>query len=205
MSQNVRVRSVVGAELAAQVGALARLRVAVFREWPYLYDGDLAYEEAYLRTYAQAPHSVFVLAQDPTGQVVGMATGLPLTQADPATRAPFETAGIDLATVFYFGESVLDPAHRGQGLGHAFFDAREAQARHLRDQESQPLTHTAFCAVDRAADDPRRPPGARDLSPFWQARGYTPNPHLKATFTWREQGAPQQTQHTMIFWQRPLD
>lgn len=200
-----RVTTSVGADLPAQVAALARLRIAVFRAWPYLYAGDEAYERGYLHTYAATPHSLFVLAQDAEGAVVGMATGVPLVHADAATRAPFEAAGTDLATVFYFGESVLDPAWRGRGLGHAFFDAREAHARRLRDVEGLPLTHTAFCAVVRAADDPRRPVGARDLTPFWRARGYTPDPHLKARFAWRELDAEAETEHEMGFWLRSLD
>ena len=41
----------------------------------------------------------------------------------------FVARGIEVARLFYFGESVLLPEYRGQGVGHAFFDHREAQAR----------------------------------------------------------------------------
>jgi hypothetical protein len=41
----VRVEPLVGAALARGLPALARLRIAVFRSWPYLYDGTLEHEQ----------------------------------------------------------------------------------------------------------------------------------------------------------------
>lgn len=149
--QPVTVTSVRGEELAAYLPQVARLRMQVFAQWPYLYEGSEAYEREYLAAYAQSPRSVFVLACA-GGEVVGASTGLPLLDDDALFARPFVAAGIDPATVFYFGESVLLPAFRGQGIGHAFFQAREAHARALGG-----FALTAFCAVDRAADDPRRP------------------------------------------------
>ncbi len=35
------VRSVTGADLKTVMPELARLRIIVFRDWPYLYDGTL--------------------------------------------------------------------------------------------------------------------------------------------------------------------
>ena len=50
----LRVASLTGEEIAPALRALARLRIAVFRDWPYLYDGSLAYEEKYLAGLAAA-------------------------------------------------------------------------------------------------------------------------------------------------------
>ena len=47
------VRAAVNAALEAALGDVAALRIAVFRDWPYLYDGDADYEARYLDTYAQ--------------------------------------------------------------------------------------------------------------------------------------------------------
>ena len=58
--------------------------------------------------------------------VVGASTGLPMIAADEAFRAPFIAAGIDPARVFYFGESVLLPEYRGQGIGQHPGRARAA-------------------------------------------------------------------------------
>ncbi|WP_394701474.1 GNAT family N-acetyltransferase [uncultured Roseibium sp.] len=81
-------------------------------------------------------------------------------------RRPFEEAGLDPAEVFYFAESVLDPDYRGRGIGHRFFDEREAHARSLG------CSTAAFCAVIRPDDHPMRPEDYSPLDPFWTKRGY---------------------------------
>lgn len=53
-----------GSAITPFLDDLARLRSVVFRAWPYLYDGDPAYERDYLAAYAASPDSVFVLARD---------------------------------------------------------------------------------------------------------------------------------------------
>jgi GNAT superfamily N-acetyltransferase len=101
--------------------------------------------------------------------------------------------------VFYFGESVLLPAWRGRGLGHAFFDHREAHARALGRFDT-----TAFCAVDRDPDDPRRPPAHRGNEAFWTGRGYARQPGMTMRLRWNEIDRGE-VEHALTFWLRPLD
>ncbi len=181
----------------AAIGDLARLRIAVFREWPYLYDGTLAYEERYLAHFVQDPAATLVVAR--TGEaIVGVSTASPLAGQDEALRLPFEEAGHDVARLSYFGESVLLPGYRGQGIGHAFFDHREAAARAGGAQAA------CFCAVIRPADHPLRPESGRDLAPFWRARGYAPIEGMIAQYEWRDIDQPKETAHPMQFWHRML-
>jgi GNAT superfamily N-acetyltransferase len=194
----LRVETRAGADAAPFFDDLARLRIEVFRAWPYLYDGDLDYERRYLATYAQAPDSLFVLAIA-DARVVGVSTAMPLDQEAPAISDPWRAAGVDPATVFYFGESVLLPAWRGRGIGHRFFDQREAQARRLGRFE-----RTSFCAVERPDDHPLRPPGHRALTGFWTARGYRRHADLACTLDWREVGGTHEVGHRLAFWSRPL-
>ena len=194
----IDVRRVSGADIGPWLPAVAELRMRVFRDFPYLYDGDLDYEQRYLAAYALSPRSVFVLALD-EGRVVGASTGLPLGDDDAAFQAPFREAGIPVDSVFYFGESVLLPEYRGQGLGHRFFDEREAHAAGFGRYEL-----TAFAAVDRAPNDPRRPPGQRDNVAFWIKRGYVRRPDLRMRLDWKELGEPEESGKTLTFWLRPL-
>lgn len=188
-----------GEAVAPYVGDLARLRIEVFREYPYLYEGDAGYEQRYLTAYARSPRSVFVLALD-GGKVVGASTGLPLADDGDAFHQPFLQRGLPLQEVFYFGESVLLPAYRGQGLGHRFFDAREAHARRLGG-----FRWTAFCAVERAEDDTRRPAGYRPNDAFWRKRGYVRQDDMFCALDWKEQGDSAPRTHQLRFWLRPLD
>ena len=71
LSGRLSVTPATGTELLAAIPDLARLRMSVFRDFPYLYAGSAEYEERYLRTYAQAPGALVVLARD-GGRVVGL-------------------------------------------------------------------------------------------------------------------------------------
>jgi GNAT superfamily N-acetyltransferase len=186
-----------GAASRPHLDAVAALRIAVFRDWPYLYDGDAAYEREYLDAYARSPRSVVVLARD-GDTVVGASTGIPLADDSAEFQAPFVERGIDPATVFYCGESVLLPAYRGRGIGHAFFDSREAHARALGG-----FTQTAFAAVDRDAADGRRPHGHRGNEALWHKRGYVRQPGMTMRLRWNEVGTGD-VEHALTFWTRPM-
>lgn len=192
------VRVLSGDALIPHLDDVARLRMRVFRDWPYLYAGDPAYELAYMAAYARSPRSVFVLAFDGE-RVVGASTGLPLADEDPGFHTPFVDQDLAVARVFYLGESVLLPDYRGRGIGHAFFDAREAHARALGGFDV-----TAFAAVDRADDDPRRPADHRDNTAFWRKRGYVRQPGMSMLLRWDEVEVGD-VLHPMTFWTRPLD
>ncbi len=198
MTHDLRIERVVGADVRRHLDAVAALRIAVFRDWPYLYDGDAAYEREYLDAYAASADSVFVLAFDGDA-IVGASTGLPLADDSAEFRAPFDAAGIDATRVFYCGESVLLPAYRGRGLGHAFFDHREAHARSLGR-----FNLSAFCAVDRDPADPRRPAGHRDNDAFWIKRGYARQPGMTMRLHWNEIGRGD-IEHALTFWTRRLE
>ena len=193
----MRVEALTGAALAAALDDVARLRIAVFRDWPYLYDGDFAYERRYLEPYRTSPGAILVGAFDGEA-LVGAATGTPMEDHADDFAAAFAGTGVDLSEIFYCAESVLLPDYRGQGVGHRFFDIREAHARALGRR------HVAFCAVQRPEDHPARPAGYRPLDDFWRARGYTPLQGVVAHFGWRDIGEQAETKKPLQFWMRAL-
>lgn len=198
MDSSLDIRVLHGPDIGPWLADVARLRVAVFRDWPYLYEGDFDYERDYLAAYAASPRSVFVLATD-RERVIGASTGLPLLDDGEAFRLPFRGSEIAPGDVFYFGESVLLPDYRGRGIGHAFFDRREAHARALGG-----FRWTAFCAVDRESDDPRRPAAHRGNDAFWHKRGYRRSAGMTMQLDWNEIGRGE-IPHALTFWLRPLE
>jgi GNAT superfamily N-acetyltransferase len=196
---DVRIITSVGNAVNPYLEALARLRIAVFRDYPYLYEGDMAYERHYLEAYARSNRSVFVLALDGE-EVVGCSTGISLADEVPAIQQPFVKHGLLLSDVFYFGESVLLHEYRGQGIGHRFFKQREAHARRLPG-----FRWAAFCAVERDEHDPRRPTGYHTNDEFWRKRGYQRQDDMFCTLDWKEIGQDVTSPHQLRFWLRPLD
>ena len=199
----IRVTPITGPDTRPLLPALSQLRLTVFREWPYLYEGDAVYEAEYLATFADAPDTVIVGAWD-GDDLVGAATASPLAGHTDEFVPLFEARGFDPQAIFYCGESVLLPAYRGRGIGHAFFDHREAHARALNAAGAR-FTHVTFCGVMRDDDDPRRPAGYRPLDAFWEKRGYEKVDGLIGTYDWREVGDVDETTKRMQFWVRALD
>lgn len=191
---NLRIVRLRESEIIARQDDLARLRLEVFRDWPYLYDGDLEYERGYIRTYVDAPDSVLIAAFD-GDRVVGVSTALPMAQAMDACVEPFAAAGYDIDRLFYFGESVLLKPYRGRGVGGRFFAEREAAALAHRG-----IDVTAFCAVERPAGHPLRPRGYVPLDAFWQRRGYVKHRELVARFRWRDIGQDRDSEKALSFW-----
>lgn len=194
---NLRVEALHGAEIARHVDALAALRITVFREWPYLYEGSPDYETRYLQTYLNCPRSLAILVWD-GADCVGASTVQPLTDAPPDMQKPFITAGMDLSRIDYFGESVLLRAYRGKGLGVKFFELREAHARSLG------LSTCAFCAVQRDAADPRKPADDVANDVFWNKRGYRKQADLHTTLNWPDVGETTGSDKPMTFWTRDI-
>lgn len=191
----IKVETYTGAAVAPLLPDLARLRVEVFREFPYLYDGDPAYEQKYLHIYAETPGAAVIIARDEK-RIVGASTCLPLAAEMASVQKPFIDAGIDISTVFYFGESVLEAPYRGRGIGVSFFAAREAQAAGYE--------MTAFCAVERPDDHRLRPKNYMNLHDFWRHRGYRPRPELVCSMRWRDVGEAAETTKQLKFWTKDL-
>ena len=194
---SIRIERLTGERLQAHLADVARLRIEVFRAFPYLYDGDMDYEARYIASFAASANALVVAAMDGEA-VVGASTAAPLaTQMDEVT-GPLRARGEDLTRYFYFGESVLRESYRGQGIGVRFFEEREAHARACG------AAIATFCAVVRASDHAARPKDYVALDDFWRHRGYAPAPGLICRIGWKEIGEEQESPKAMQFWTKRL-
>jgi GNAT superfamily N-acetyltransferase len=186
-----------GRAIETVLGDLAQLRIAVFREFPYLYEGNVEYEAKYLRDYAASEQAVVVAVRD-GDRVVGASTAMPMMEHSDAVAPALIRAGYVASEVYYLGESVLLPTYRGRGIGHRFFDEREAAARRFG------FRHTTFCAVERPDDHPLRPQAYQPHDVFWRKRGYRRRPEIATEFSWLDLGERAETKKRMIFWTKEL-
>ena len=194
MSKQIRIERKSGAALERHIPDLARLRIEVFRDFPYLYDGDFEYEKKYLQTYLDCPESVIVLAFDGE-EVVGASTAMPMKNETAEIQKPFIENGYNLEEVFYCSESVLNKNYRGLGIGVRFFEEREAHAAELGG-----FKHITFCCVERPIEHPRRPADYVPLDAFWNKRGYVKHPELHTSYVWKDLDDTEETAKRMTFW-----
>ena len=187
-----------GSGIAERVDELADLRMTVFREWPYLYDGDIDYERRYLQYYIDSPRAFALLVLDGE-RPIGATTAMTMADEAESIKKPFRAAGFDIDRVYYNAESVLLPEYRGRGLYRTFFRERENLAREYGDYDW--ITH---CAVQRPDDHPLRPADARPLDEVWRHFGYERRPDLTASFPWRDVGDTEETEKPLLFWLKGL-
>lgn len=197
LRDDFKIQRFSGPDVKKYIHELAALRIKIFRDYPYLYQGDLEYEEKYLKTYTDCPASVLILVFAGK-KVVGASSAIPLKFETPGIQKPFLNANYPIDTIFYFGESVLLHECRGHKIGEHFFSEREAAAK------EQGYSITAFCAVKRPPNDARRPPDFHPLDPFWQRMGYTRHDDLIGHISWTEIGAEKETDKPMTFWLKTL-
>jgi len=198
MSNTLDLKEYRGSAIDECLDAVAELRMTVFRDWPYLYDGDVGYEKRYLDACAKSTRSFALVVYD-GDRPVGATTAMPLTDEDAALQRPFIDNGIDVGRVFYNAESILLPDYRGRGLYRRFFDAREEHARSFGEYD-----RITFCGVQRPDDHPMRPADHRPLDPVWRRFGYQPRPELVAHFPWRDIGDEEETEKPLLFWMKDL-
>lgn len=197
MTVRANVRPLERREIARRLDDLAQLRITVFRAFPYLYEGDMEYERRYLATYLEA-EGAFVAGAFDGDDLVGAATAAPLGEHKAEFAEPFSERGLEPEDFFYFGESVLLPAYRGQGIGVAFFDLRE------REAQRQGFTRCLFSAVVRPADHPLRPAEYAPLDGFWRNRGYDRLDGLSTSYRWKDIGDDTETGKPMEYWVKTL-
>ncbi|TVQ66895.1 MAG: GNAT family N-acetyltransferase [Balneolaceae bacterium] len=187
-----------GREILPKTEQIARVRIEVFREYPYLYDGSLSYEKNYLQTYADSPESIALLVMDGE-EIAGVSTGLPMEDETDEFKAPFLTGGWSPGHIFYCGESILKRKYRGRGLYSLFMRGREEHARSLKR-----FSLICFCAVIRPDTHPLRPAGYRPLDAVWEKFGYQKEDRLTTNFTWKDLNEERETLKEMVFWIKKL-
>lgn len=193
----VEVRSLGSDDIGTWLEDIATLRSAVFRDWPYLYDGSLNYERQYVASYRNNPSALIVGALDGR-RLVGASTSTPMEDLSAEFATPFYNLGIPRDHILWGPESALLPEWRGRGIGHQFFALREAHAKALG------RTHVAFASILRPDNHPLRPPAARTNDAFWRRLGYAPLPGFVVEFGWRDVGSEAETMKPLQVWMKAL-
>ena len=208
MLPNLQVSTYYGTDISPFIPAIAALRIKVFKEYPYLYAGSRAYEEQYLNSYCQARDALVVVIVDPDTQaIVGVSTGLPMSQAETVFQLALKKRQVDPESLYYCGESILEPAYRGRGIYPSLFDYRERHGRQLG------LTESVFAAVVRTPEShygrsalALRPNGYRSLADKWRRLGYQPWQGMQVELSWPTIGSQDdENLHTLQYWHKSIN
>src|SRR5690349_2392040 len=98
----INIRTFTGATLKPYLPSIAKLRIEVFSEFPYLLKRGSKEEVSFLTKYTKSKDSIGVLVFD--GSIlVGVSTGMPLEQESKEIQKPFlENNYSPVSSYFFF-------------------------------------------------------------------------------------------------------
>lgn len=195
MQHQLTMRALSGPEARQYINEIATIRITLFKEYPYLYNGTLEYEKEYLETYFSCARAAILLIFD-GDSVVGFSNSIPLADESDEIKAPFIEHGCNLSDYLYVGEVMLYPPYRGQGLLRQFFQFHETRAH----QEG--FSFITFMTVERPDNHPHKPHDYRPLDPIWNYFGYHKRDGFVIRLVWSQIDAQEEACNQLIVWQK---
>lgn len=189
--ENLTLNLLTGEEASEYFNEIAGLRIGLFKEFPYLYEGSLEYEAGYLQTYFKAK-SVQVLLLFDGDKVVGFSNSISLAEESDEFKKPFLDQGLKLEDYLYIGEVMFNADYRQKGIARQIMDHHATRAKELG-------TKQCFITVDRPDDHPARPTDYQPTDPLWIHFGFN-----KADFTmkmkWQQVDTHKEEENTLNIW-----
>jgi GNAT superfamily N-acetyltransferase len=196
-SMEISEQLLTGTAIAGILDEVAMLRLEIFQEYPYLYQGRREDELTYLGTYAESPDACVILAYHEQA-VVGAVAGMPLIHEDAQMRDAFAGTTFPHNEVYYVGELLFRPAYRNCGLGQKLLDRLESRIRSLGRYR-----HLTCATVERPDDHPLRPRDYTPITRFLARTGFVRLSGVTTHFIWRETDSVKRD-HPMQFWIKEL-
>lgn len=177
---------------------LAKLRILFYRNYPYLYEGNLTGEENYLRMYANSENALLAVAKK--GQeIVGAVAGIALSETQEMHKKQWIQQQIPAENVFYLGEIVLLQEYLKSDLQEKLYQQFEKGVRGLKRYDS-----IVVCEIERDPKDYKKPANSLSSEVRWDGRGFVRQPALNTYYSWKEVGDLEDTDHLMGFWSKEL-
>ncbi|MDR3647154.1 MAG: GNAT family N-acetyltransferase [Candidatus Babeliales bacterium] len=196
--QELTLLKLKGPQAKKYVTDIADMRITLFKEFPYLYEGAYSYEEEYLQTYFNSDEANILLVLD-KDKVVGFSSSIPLAEESQDLKAPFNEKELYIKDYFYIGEVMLQPAYRGRGILRKFLEFHENQA--LKNG----YKYTVFMTVDRENNHPSKPKDYKSLDNIWKHFGYVILPELKISLDWPQVGTNIYTNNKLSIWLKDIN
>jgi GNAT superfamily N-acetyltransferase len=181
-----------GQQFQQHINAIAALRISIFKEYPYLYDGDIQTETEYLKSYSKSKNSVLIIVKDKQ-KVIGAVTGIPLAEADEMFLTPFPK-NQSIHSIFYLGEILLLKEYRGKGIGYQMYRIFEDLVRQKKQYHK-----IAIAEVIRDQNDPRKPKNYISVHKLWERLGYIEHPEIVMQCSYKTVDSTEKIPHSLVY------
>lgn len=195
---DIHIRPFTGEKIKTYLHSLAKLMTEIFKEYPYMKEANIVQQTEYIKRAASYKEAIAVLIFDNT-TLVGASLGLPLIGECKEIQQPFLDKNMNVNDIFFFSASLLLKPYRRRGIGHHFFDVREAHVLHHKK-----FSHISFCVPQMEEIDPLRPEDYLSLEDFWRKRSYVHHPEMQCTLPWSPIQADASREKRMTFWLKAI-
>lgn len=193
----IDVDLITGRSIAEQIEELGQFRIAIFRDWPYLYDGNMPYERDYLSRYARCESSFVLVGRDAHG-IRYACTAIPLKHELPQFQQPFLDRQMPVDNKFYLGEIMVRRELRGQGVGTLLMNKVLSTIAEL----TPPSTEVVLATVIRPSTHPLKPADYNASDHLWTKSRFVRMDDLVVKLDWKDIGHEQETTKEMVYWLR---
>lgn len=184
-----KIETYKGKEIASKIDPIIQYINTIYREPPFLYNGQDADYKTYLNEYANDPDAYLNVVMD-NNTLVGLSLGMPLSRSRDLYKLPFK----QVDGIYYAGEFGLNPSYQGKGLENELIKWLEKEAK------SKGYDTMAFWELDSS------PSKKSPLLPFafWEKQGYKHHPELGFKISWTNIGEDKESEHTAVYWLKKL-
>lgn len=199
----VTIEVYVGKDSLDYIETISKLRIEIFKEYPYLYKGDLAYENNYMQGYTQDKRAMIVIAKV-DGVLAGVSTGIPLisdSEIVADAKKCFSQQDVEIGDYYYYGEVIVLPEFRGMSLTTKLYEAQNELVK------SWGYKHVCILTVVREPDHPLKPNNYVSKDKMWEHLGFFRR-KLTVDYHWptiQPDKSVQNVNNTLEFWAKDLD
>jgi hypothetical protein len=181
---------------------LAQLRISEFKEYPYLYSGNIEAERKLVAEYAQDEKGMIVVAKI-NGKTAGLLSGIPLVsnaQIVSGIKAFFEKQKVNINEYYYCGEGIILPEFRHLGLIKMLLNKQDEQAKKWQFKY--------VCALTVFRDETYfpKPKAYTSTDSLWTHLGFIKT-NLRTNFIWptiQKNNSIIEQENTVEFWTKTL-
>jgi GNAT superfamily N-acetyltransferase len=199
---NITIEIFTGNDSEPYIETVSKLRIEAFKEYPYLYMGELDYERQYMRGYTKDDRAMIAIATC-DGKLAGISTGIPLTSDSEIVseaKIIFLNENIDIEDYYYYGELIILPEFKGKGILTKLLSAQDELIR------SWGYKHACGLTVVREDNHPLKPAGYKSPYKIGERLGYK-RTNIRTQFDWptiQSDGRVKNEKNILEFWIKDL-
>lgn len=199
---NIEIKLLTKKDILNYADKIALMRIENFKEFPYLYQGNLEYEKKYLKTYLENPQAILI-AGFCGKDIIAISTGLPVMNNSELLqniKTLFEANNLNLSEYYYFAETIINFSYRGRGLYSKIISLREQAAI------ARGYNNGCFVTVIRENKHPLKPANYKSPEPIFEHCGYQKS-SIIFTYSWptlQMDGSVKEQKNPLVFWFKKL-